>query len=478
VTAVLSHNGQQLYVGHDQAVEVFTLDGQFVKRITFNSPNSAFVCGIAIDSATGNIFVATAFEVEMYSPDFAAHIKTFGDYGQAPGLFNNTRDMIFDREGRLLVADMANGRIQVFDASGNYITTFGTTGDDAGQFRNPTGLDIDGSGLIYVVDYHRVQIFDYAIGNNDKPVYTAVGTFGTLGTGNNQFRGSYDIALDWNGTIYVSDNQDHHVKAYTKTASSFINFTDHLSRTYGDEDFSISALTTDGRHSDFEKIDAPEYTGDVTLVPSGEGYVVKIVRAGRVKLRASAPDNRDYSRVNQDMLIDIGKASQEITFSELAPRIFGEVPFSPVASASSGLPVTFETSNPLIASATGNTVTLKSPGTVTIIAQQTGNENYLAASPVEQSLEISAITGTIYEEHNSVRIYPVPAQDVLTIRAAFASDVTPVTVCDAHGRTVRQITPEVIDAQTRRLSLAGLNPGLYLLKLNDSNNTTKRLIKN
>ena len=476
ITLEMSKNGQHLYVGQLLALDVFTLDGQFVKHITFDSSNAGFVAGIATDPATGNIFVATAFEIEVYSPDFGQYIKTFGEYGQGNGQFNNTCDILFDHQGRLLVADRANHRVQVFDANGTFLTAFGTEGEESGQFKNPCGLSIDGSGFIYVSDYHRVQVFDYS-DTNGKLAYFPVISFGSAGTGDNQFQGIYDVELDWNGTIYISDNQAQHVKAYSKLSSAFMNFTD-LTKTYDDEDFLIAALTPEMSFGDIEQIEDPAFPGKVTLEPSGEDYMVRIIRAGRVWLRATAPDNMYYSRVTADIVLDIKKTTQQITFPELAPRVFGEAPFAIEATSTSGLPVRFETSNPLIASISGKTATLKAPGTITITAQQDGNENYFAAEPVEQPLEISAITGISYEEHNSVRVYPIPAHDVVTINAAFTNEVTPVTICDTYGRTVRQLIPEVIDAQTRRIHIADLAPGLYVLKLNNGKNTAQRIIKN
>jgi DNA-binding beta-propeller fold protein YncE len=476
ITVEISKNGQHLYIGQLQALDVFTLDGQFVKHVTFDSPNAGFAAGIATDPATGNIFVATAFEIEVYSPDFGQYIRTFGEYGQGNGQFNNTCDLLFDHQGRLLVADRANSRVQVFDANGTFLTAFGTRGEESGQFLSPCGLSIDGSGFIYVSDAHRVQVFDYSDTDGILSYFPVI-TFGSAGTGDNQFLGIYDVELDWDGTIYISDDQANHLKAYSKLSSAFLNFM-NLTKTYGDEDFLITAMTPEMSMGDIEQITDPEFPGQVVLKPSGEDYIVRIIRAGRVWLRATAPDNMYYSRVTADIVLDIKKTTQQITFPELEPRVFGEAPFAIEATSTSGLPITFETSNPLIASISGKTATLKGPGIVTIIAHQDGNENYFAAEPLEQPLVISAITGIGYEEHNSVRVYPIPAQDVVTINAAFTSEITPVTICDAYGRAVRQVTPEVIDAQTRRINVADLAPGLYVFKLNDNKNTTQRIIKN
>ena len=52
--------------------------------------------------------------------------------------------------------------IQVFDASGNFITKFGTGGSGDGQFNFPVGVAVDPTtGSVYVADAlnNRIQVF-------------------------------------------------------------------------------------------------------------------------------------------------------------------------------------------------------------------------------------------------------------------------------------------------------------------------------
>ncbi|WP_114781788.1 LamG-like jellyroll fold domain-containing protein [Botryobacter ruber] len=85
------------------------------------------------------------------------------------------------------------------------------------------------------------------------------------------------------------------------------------------------------------------------------------------------------------------KQDQTITFTSLPDRRYGDAPFTVSATASSGLPVSFEVAaGP--ASISGNTVTLTGTGTVTIRAIQAGNDTYNAATPVEQSFSVQQAT--------------------------------------------------------------------------------------
>ncbi len=83
------------------------------------------------------------------------------------------------------------------------------------------------------------------------------------------------------------------------------------------------------------------------------------------------------------------KANQVITFNPLPTKKFGDAPFALSASSTSGLPITFVSSDPTIASITGSNVTILKAGTVTISAKQAGDTNYLAATDVAQSLIIN-----------------------------------------------------------------------------------------
>lgn len=69
------------------------------------------------------------------------------------------------------------------------------------------------------------------------------------------------------------------------------------------------------------------------------------------------------------------RTNQTITFSPISSQTYGNLPISLVASASSGLPVTFTiASGP--ATISGNVLTITGAGTVVVNANQSGNSNY------------------------------------------------------------------------------------------------------
>jgi hypothetical protein len=114
------------------------------------------------------------------------------------------------------------------------------------------------------------------------------------------------------------------------------------------------------------------------------------VAAGTCTIQATQAGNSNYSAaapVNQSL--QVTQASQKITFGPLSNKVFGTAPFTVSASASSGLAVSFASLTSSVCTVSGATVTLVAPGTCTIQATQAGNANYSAATPVNQSFQVT-----------------------------------------------------------------------------------------
>lgn len=86
---------------------------------------------------------------------------------------------------------------------------------------------------------------------------------------------------------------------------------------------------------------------------------------------------------------DNSRSNQTITFDPLQPRNLSEQSFELQATASSGLPVIFISSNASIASVSGKTVKLLKSGTVDITASQSGNDAYFEAPAIKRTLIVN-----------------------------------------------------------------------------------------
>jgi hypothetical protein len=127
-------------------------------------------------------------------------------------------------------------------------------------------------------------------------------------------------------------------------------------------------------------------TGTFASVNVGTG--ITVATTGYV-LTGSASAN--YSLTAQPTTTaDITQASQTITFGAIPTKSTGDAPFTLGATASSGLPVSYNSLNTAVATISGNTVTITGIGTSTIIATQAGDANYAAAANVQQTLTVTA----------------------------------------------------------------------------------------
>ncbi len=86
----------------------------------------------------------------------------------------------------------------------------------------------------------------------------------------------------------------------------------------------------------------------------------------------------------------ITKAAQTINFPVLPTTRVGAANFALSASSSSGLAVSFTSSNRAVATVKGTTLTVVGKGSTTITARQAGNGNYNAAPDVTRTLTVEA----------------------------------------------------------------------------------------
>ncbi len=110
--------------------------------------------------------------------------------------------------------------------------------------------------------------------------------------------------------------------------------------------------------------------------------------SGSGRIVANAPASTwDFALTGK--VEDMPKTSQTITFSSFGRALLGDEPLSLGASASSGLAVTYVSSDPSVAEFSNNSLILKKVGTTFITASQAGNIDYYPATDVSQTLTVS-----------------------------------------------------------------------------------------
>jgi len=120
-------------------------------------------------------------------------------------------------------------------------------------------------------------------------------------------------------------------------------------------------------------------TGVISGQPSAAGSFSVTVTASNSS-GSSSPATIDFT---------IDKGDQSITgLAATATKFTTDVPYSLTATANSGLTVTYASSDTGVATVSGGTVTLVSPGSTTLTASQAGNENWNPAIDVTQTLAV------------------------------------------------------------------------------------------
>jgi hypothetical protein len=87
--------------------------------------------------------------------------------------------------------------------------------------------------------------------------------------------------------------------------------------------------------------------------------------------------------------------NQSITFNPIPIKAIGDADFSPGAIASSGLPVSYTSSNTNVATIVNNQIHITGLGSSVITATQIGNDVYSEAPPAQQTLVIPNLNSTI-----------------------------------------------------------------------------------
>ncbi|MEI6335928.1 MAG: hypothetical protein WCS87_15315, partial [Methylococcaceae bacterium] len=139
------------------------------------------------------------------------------------------------------------------------------------------------------------------------------------------------------------------------------------------------------------------FTSSTPAVCTINGTTITGNAVGTCTIMANQAGNSNYSPAPQKILnVTITKANQIITFSGATSLILGGTSnISANSSSGSGIPLIFSSTTTAICTVTGSTVTSITAGVCIIAANQAGNANYTAATPVTQSITIDKVSQTL-----------------------------------------------------------------------------------
>jgi len=154
----------RIYVAdtHNSRIQIFDMQGNLIKIIGHagHEPGSFLFCnGISCDNE-GNFFAmnwSVAF-INRYNPQ-GELVGIFGKRGAEPGEFNDAYSTHV-HDGSIWVVDSYNNRLQQISMTDWQVTQIigGSEGTGQDQFCQPTDMDIDAAGNIYVADWLNDRI--------------------------------------------------------------------------------------------------------------------------------------------------------------------------------------------------------------------------------------------------------------------------------------------------------------------------------
>src|SRR5690606_19592118 len=163
---------------------------------------------------------------------------------------------------------------------------------------------------------------------------------------------------------------------------------------------------------------------------------------------------------------DASKLDQTITFAELADVTYGDV-FELSAFSDSGLDITYTSSNENVATINGNMITIVGVGSTVITATQLGDDDYMAATPVEQTLIVNPknliITGvTVADKTYDGTITATLDIDIATLEGTLVGDDVDFTVGTAEFASA-DAGSDIAVTLTSDFTLSGTAAGNYTL---------------
>ncbi|MBS1761678.1 MAG: putative Ig domain-containing protein, partial [Bacteroidetes bacterium] len=234
------------------------------------------------------------------------------------------------------------------------------------------------------------QSFSYTVSATGSPTsFSSTGTIPpgltfntTTGaiTGTPTTAGSYTLSVTASNTHGTSPAAD--VNITINKANQSITFSGPTSATYGD-----APVTLTGSSSSSLPV---TYVSDNPSVATISGNTLTIVGAGSTFITASQSGNANYNAA-ADVTIElvVAKADQTITFNALPDKTTDDPDFALTASSTSGLPISYSSSNTAVINISGTTAEIVGAGNSLITASQPGNANYNPATPVDQNQYVS-----------------------------------------------------------------------------------------
>lgn len=137
----------------------------------------------------------------------------WGAKGKGSGEFNLPHGIAVDVQGRVIVCDRENERLQVFDSKGAFINVW-----KGPQIGKPYGIETGPSGHLFVIDGGSPSLKPELRGKAIEldAEGKVIDTFGAFGSAPGQFQLGHDIAVGPDGAVYVAEGTGARVQKFVR----------------------------------------------------------------------------------------------------------------------------------------------------------------------------------------------------------------------------------------------------------------------
>ena len=166
--------------------------------------------------------------------------------------------------------------------------------------------------------------------------------------------------------------------------------------------------------------------------------------AGTCDVQVTKASDTNYLEITSSAFtVFFGQGSQQISFTSTVPAVpTPSDTYSPAATASSGLTVSFAAGGTCTYDAQTGSVTFNSAGVCTVTASQAGNADYLAATNVTQTISVGERNQTISfgslsdKEFGDAAFRITATSSVATLSVSFTSADNTICTVDSNGIVV------------------------------------------
>lgn len=317
--------------------------------------------------------------------------KNFGDPDFDPGATASSGLMVSYTSSNPLVCNIVNNRIRIVGV-GTSVITASQSGNSTFNPANNLLLTLKVDKANQLISFPQLSVKQVGDPDFDLEATSSSGLALNYSSSNTAvaeiFNGKIKVVAPGTTQITASQagNSNYNEAKATQILTvikrnQLINFPPIIEKTFGDLDFDPGATTSSGLALTYSSTNL-----NVATIINGK---IRITGVGVSEILATQEGDANNSPATASRSLLVKKADQNIVFEPVDRKKSTDPEFELRAFASSGLPISYTSSNPNIIQINGNRAKIVGFGLCNITAIQPGDSNFNSAVPVSQQLEVS-----------------------------------------------------------------------------------------